>query len=590
MADRPNVLLFMTDDQGWDDLSLHGNPWLRTPRLDRLGRESVRFSNFIVAPVCAASRAALLTGRHFLRTGVAHVHGGKDFVHRDERLISDAFAHAGYTTALWGKWHCGKTTGYLPWERGFDEAYMADLYVHRDGGGCFNGQYRDHPGWATDTLADYACQFLRRQRGAARPFLAHVSFLTPHAPLVADESITDRYVTLGLSRALATLYAMVEQTDTAVGRVLDELQASGLADRTIVLFMSDNGPACNEGPFSDADRAMRDVNGYKGWKGNMWESGIRSPLFVRWPGRFEPAVVDRLCDICDIFPTLADLCGVDLSAQPRRLDGRSIAPYLRGDTASLPAKESYLWVSPGWPPDPHRGYSINGVCREYDPVAPEGKAGLDPAAEVAGYRGEQWKYMQHPGRVPHQPEPVDDQVLIRIDADPREDRNVLAEHREIAAELRRRTHDWFEQIKAEPHAFHMPEFAVGRSDRHTFVAAYAPVRITGGLTNAGHGLRGFRTTDDGADYHLLVERTGDYRVSVHFTRATPAPITLDLSCDGRRITGPLGADGEQTLGVLHLEEGARTLHLSVADAAESEGPILDRIMMFRFEPVDERPA
>ncbi|RMD77668.1 MAG: sulfatase, partial [Lentisphaerae bacterium] len=169
---RPNIILILTDDQGFDDIGLHGNTMIDTPNLDRLGRQSVRFNNFYATPVCAPTRAGLLCGRHFLRTGVSHVHGGHDFVHPDEVMMPQWFKANGYRTGMWGKWHSGKTSGYFPWERGFDEAYMARLYVHQDNQGLFNGSVRQHTGWTVDVLTNYALEFIERQARAEQPFFA----------------------------------------------------------------------------------------------------------------------------------------------------------------------------------------------------------------------------------------------------------------------------------------------------------------------------------------------------------------------------------------------------------------------------------
>jgi arylsulfatase A-like enzyme len=163
MTDRPNVIVILADDLGYGDLGIHGNTVCRTPNLDRLGHHSLRIVPFYVHAVCAPTRASLLTGRHYLRTGVSHVHGGRDFLHPREVTIADWFRHNGYRTGMWGKWHSGKTTGYFPWERGFDEAYMADLYQHEGGGGRLNGERIDTPGWTTAAITDMALDFAEKE-------------------------------------------------------------------------------------------------------------------------------------------------------------------------------------------------------------------------------------------------------------------------------------------------------------------------------------------------------------------------------------------------------------------------------------------
>jgi len=305
---RPNFILVLTDDQGYDDIGVNGNKLIETPNLDAFAAKSVQFRQFIVAPVCAPTRAALLTGRQFLRTGVSHVHGGKDFVNTSEALIPQVLKKAGYATGMWGKWHSGKTSGYFPWERGFDEAYMAALYKHKDNAGMLNGKEVKHTGWTCATLTNYAIDFMKRHKD--RPFFAYLPYIACHAPLDAPEKLIEKYQRKGLSRNLSMLYAMLDNFDGQFGRLLEAVDRLGLAENTIVIFASDNGPAVINDLLTDEDRRIRYVNKFKGQKGNMWENGVRVPMFVRWKGRTRPAVVNRLADITDIFPTLLDFAGV----------------------------------------------------------------------------------------------------------------------------------------------------------------------------------------------------------------------------------------------------------------------------------------
>ncbi|MFP4380145.1 MAG: sulfatase-like hydrolase/transferase [Candidatus Sumerlaeia bacterium] len=581
-SEKTNVLLILTDDQGWDDYGCHGNPWLRTPNLDRMREESVRFSNYYVASVCAPSRASLLTGRHFLRVGVAHVHGGKDFIHPGEVLISDLFRQGGYATGMWGKWHSGKSSGYFPWERGFDEAYMAQLYKHKDSIGRMNGREVSHEGWTVDTLTDYAIDFLKRQKEGGKPFFAFLPYLTVHAPLVAPDGLIDEYEAMGMSRALATVYAMIDQLDVNIGRLMDALQELDLEKNTVMLFMSDNGPACLEGTLSDADRRQRYVNRYKGHKGNMWENGIKSPLWVRQPGRFEPHDVERLCDICDILPTLCDLCGIEIPADHPKLDGRSIRAYLEGDESGLEPKESYIYVNPGWPPDPDRPYHINGYFNEYDPVPPDKKQALPFDPQLVSLRTEDYKLLCNPGRVPDMPELVDGRALIHIAEDPKEDRNIAATETARADAMREKLAGWFDEIKKEPHSFHIPVFQIGR-DRTNFVAAYAPVTMRGGIHNGGLASLNWKAVGDGADYEVDVTEAGDYRVILEVEKVADKKIVLRVSAGEEKTEAAISGDKMQDMGEIKLEAGKQRLSLDVIDAEESESAILHKIVYLIFE-------
>ena len=580
--ERPNVLMILTDDQGWDDLAHHGNPCLETPRLDALARESVEFANYYVASVCAPSRASLLTGRHFLRTGVAHVHGGKDFVHPDETMIGEVFRDAGYRTAMWGKWHSGKTTGYFPWERGFDEAYMAGLYRHRDNRGRFNGERREHEGWTVDTLTDYAIEFMERSR--EEPFFIFLPYLTCHAPLVAPEELIGKYEEKGLGSGLATIYAMLDQLDTNIGRLLDTMEDLGLAEETVVLFMSDNGPAYLPGRITEEDLRRRYVNGYKGHKGNMWENGIKSPLFVRRPGRFEPHTVGRLCDICDVFPTLLDICGIEPPGDLPPLDGRSILPYLEGDEEALPPKESYIYVSPGWPPDPTEPWSPEGRFREYDPVPPEEKPELPVGVQLVSLRDEEWKLLRNPGEVPDAPEPVDGQVLIHIAEDPREDRNLAASEEDVLEAMRGKLTAWFEEVKREPHSFHTPTFKLGPGTTN-FVAGYAPVRVRGSVLNGATFSMGWGAPGDGADYLIDVTEPGRYALRMGYRKQPGRSATVRLRAADALLTARIEAEEEQELGVMDLPAGPYKLSVDILEADRGQGPVIERLHRISFQPL-----
>jgi arylsulfatase A-like enzyme len=577
----PNVLLILTDDQGWDDLGHHGNPYLQTPRLDALARESVQFGNFYVAAVCAPTRASLLTGRHFLRAGVSHVHGGKDYVHPDERMMPELFRNAGYRTGMWGKWHSGKTTGYLPWERGFDEAYMARLYKHRDSVGRLNGEPREHEGWTVETLTDYAIDFLRRHR--EEPFFAFVPHMTVHAPLAAPEELAEKYERMGLTPNLALIYAMLDQLDTQVGRLLDSLDELGLAENTIVLFMSDNGPAYNGDLLTDEDRRIRYVNGYKGHKGNMWENGIKSPLFVRFPERFRPHTVERLCDVCDLMPTLLDLCGIDLPTDLPSLDGRSFLPYLEGNEQDLPPKESHIYVDPAWPPHEHRdGEHCEIHAREYDPVASQRKAELNLLKQCVGVRTEAFKLLQNPGWAPGVPYPVEGRVLVDMKADPKEDYNVFAAFPSEADALGRSLEKWFDGIKVEPHSFHTPTFVIG-PDATNLVYLCAPVRLHGKVHNATVSAPDWSEPGDAAEYLLHVSRAGQYGIDLECRGAKAGrQMNLRLSVGESELLATIDDGKSSALGAMEFPEGDCVLRVELVSGGPGPKPTPSRLITLSF--------
>ncbi|UII80374.1 sulfatase-like hydrolase/transferase [Flagellimonas sp. CMM7] len=305
---QPNVLIIQVDDMGYDDLSLHGNPHLETPNLDMLGNESVQFEQFHLQNVCAPSRAALLTGRNYLRTGVTSVHAGRDFMNLDETTIAEIFQNNGYNTGMWGKWRSGKTDGYFPWDRGFDEAYYACLYNYWNNTGLLNGKHTRTEGFTTDALTDMAIDFVTRERN--KPFFAYMSHLAPHNPWRAPESYIKKYEDKGLSKPMATLYGMIDNLDHNIGRLLNTLDKKGLTDNTIIVFMSDNGPWIRSYRFglTDKEWQLRNPSGFRGNKGENWQNGIKSTLFIKWKNQLNPQKMNHLTKIEDILPSLAGMC------------------------------------------------------------------------------------------------------------------------------------------------------------------------------------------------------------------------------------------------------------------------------------------
>jgi uncharacterized sulfatase len=585
-AERPNLLLIQLDDLGYDDLGVHGNAMARTPTIDRLARESIRFEQFIVNPVCSASRAALLTGRHFLRTGVSHVHGGKDFLHRDEITLADELREAGYATGIWGKWHLGHCEGYLPSQRGFDDSLMTQLYRHREPISLINGVETRHTGWADELLADHAIDFITRH--CDRPFFAYVASMTPHTPLDAPASIRRHYSNLGLSDALATLYAMVELHDRALARILDAVERLGLADKTLVLFTSDNGPAINNREFSDEDRARRTVSHMRGWKGDIWQNGVRVPLFMRWPGRLRPRVIDDLVDGADIFPTLVALAG--RSPKASRIDGLDLGPLLR-DERPLPEDRCvYNYADRGWPPVTTPG-PTRGNAREYDPVAPEAKCHLRYDRQVISVHTKRFKLLMNPrpNGTPAPPEP--ETWLVDLEADPSESRNLAPEQAARTEQLRASLEAWWRSILAEPRSFSMPVFRIAPTGGSR-VLAKAPVRILGALRNSLFSVDGWTAAGDQADYAIEVETAAAYRVSLCWDMSPPTGWCMALQTASAERSFLLDGQHVQTIGTIRLEGGATLLHLELRIAQAGDRKSTPSLREIVFEPAadaDEEP-
>jgi len=330
---KPNVILVMTDDQGYGDLSYHGNKILKTPNLDRLHDQSTRLTDFHVSPTCSPTRAALMTGRYCNRTGVWHTIMGRSLIRRDEVTMADVFKSSGYRTGIFGKWHLGDNYPFRPHDRGFDEAL-----VHKGGGigntqdywgnGYFddtyfrNGEPEKFAGYCTDVWFSEAMKFIESHKD--RPFFCYLSTNAPHSPYRVPGKYSEPYKNKGVN---ANFYGMIANIDENMGLLMKRLDALGLTDNTILIFMTDNG---SSEPHYNA--AMR------GDKGDPYDGGHRVPFFVRWPGVLDSGHdVERLTAHIDVVPTLIELCSLKKPASVD-FDGRSVACLLKGDDGSWPER------------------------------------------------------------------------------------------------------------------------------------------------------------------------------------------------------------------------------------------------------------
>ena len=401
-SERPNILLILSDDQGYGDLAVYGNQDVRTPHLDRLAQQSVLFRNFHAQPVCSPTRAELMTGRNFLEAGVWGVHGGRDYLHLDQRTIANELNDSGYDTAMLGKWHLGKTAPYMPYNRGFNESWSITgrLYEHTDPILDHSGTPEHPRGWAADILTELAIEFMTRQRES--PFFVYLAYPEVHEPWVAPESLIERYEQQGLSRSMASVYAMNEQLDAAVGRLLLAMEEHGLGENTVVVFVGDNGPinTTSNGlsPLTAAEMARRNPEGLRGMKGQVFENGLRVPAMIRWSGRFDPREVTVPADVIDLAPTLLDIAGVT-PADPAKLRGESLTPLLTGtDSAPLSRPAFYANHEAIWP-----------ARKNLYSFLPD-KSHIDPFRTHLAVRSGKFKLVQIDG----------ERQLFDIESDPRE--------------------------------------------------------------------------------------------------------------------------------------------------------------------------
>jgi arylsulfatase A-like enzyme len=349
-AAKPNVILVMTDDQGYGDLGCHGNTMIRTPSLDKLHAESLRLTDFHVSPVCTPTRASLMTGRDCVRVGAWATTWGRSLPYADEMMMPAFFKAGGYRTGMFGKWHLGDNYPFRPQDRGFEHVvyhggggvgqapdywgndYFDDSYFH-------NGEPKKHDGYCTDIWFDEAMKFITANK--SRPFFAYISTNAPHSPLNVAPKYYQPYVKKGVPANMAKFYGMIENIDENMGKLIASLDELGLAKNTILIFMTDNGTA-GGGRASNGKRWTGFNAGMRGKKGSFYEGGHRVPCFWRWPdgGLGGGRELAPLTAHIDMVPTLIELCGLKRPATVK-FDGVSMAPLLLGRAKTLGDREIF---------------------------------------------------------------------------------------------------------------------------------------------------------------------------------------------------------------------------------------------------------
>ncbi len=350
---EPNVIVVITDDQGYGDLGCTGNPHVKTPFLDNFARENIRFNQFYVSPVCAPTRSSLMTGRYSLRTGVRDTYNGGAVMAAEEVTIAEMLRDAGYTTGIFGKWHLGDNYPFRPCDQGFDESV-----IHLSGGmgqpGDFttffrrdssyfdpvlwhNGKQQQYDGYCTDIFTEEALSFI--EKNSDLHFFCYIAFNAPHTPLQVPEKYYNLYKDIDPSTGFENdnrpfpemteqnredarkVYAMVSNIDDNFGKLLKKLDDLNIAENTVVIFMTDNGP-----------QQPRYVAGMRGRKGSVFRGGVRVPFFFRYPDMFEgDKDIESTAANIDVLPTIAEICGVK-APDDRIVDGMSLVPLIKGNT------------------------------------------------------------------------------------------------------------------------------------------------------------------------------------------------------------------------------------------------------------------
>ena len=423
---RPNIIFILSDDQGYGDFSCNGNPILKTPNLDRLHDEGVRFTDFHVSPTCSPTRAALNTGRHEFRNGVTHTIQERERLTLKAITIAQVLQDAGYTTGIFGKWHLGDEAPYQPNRRGFDE-----VFIHGAGGigqtypgSCgdapgntyfdpailHNGKFDKTHGYCTDVFFAQAIKWMDSVKGK-RPFYAYIPLNAPHSPLQVPKEYERLYADK-VPANVAKFFGMIANIDDNVGRLLAKLKDWGIERDTLVVFMNDNGGTAGIRIFNA---------GMRGGKNSPWLGGTRAASFWRWPGTFKPADVGALTAHIDFFPTIAELAGAKLSDQARaQVEGRSLVPLLKDPNAPWPPRILFThigrWARGQVAQAKYRNCSVRTARWQMVCVSNSGE--------------KQWQ-------------------LFDVKADPGEKNDVAAQHPEVVKELDAAYDNWWDSVQPQ---------------------------------------------------------------------------------------------------------------------------------------------
>ena len=520
----PNVILIMTDDQGYGDLSITGNAAIETPNMDRLAKEGVWFKQFYVSPVCTPTRAHLMTGRYNFRNRAIDTYLGRAVMEPEEVTLAEVLTEAGYATGIFGKWHLGD---YFP-TRAIDQGFQ-EAVVHQGGGLrqpanppegeryhdpilSHNGEFQQYEGYCTDIYFDQAASFIEQNASNEKPFFVYLPTNAPHGPF--DEPPTRELMEHFKAKFpddqndnRSGFYAMIKNVDENIGRLLETLVELGIEQNTLVIFLTDNGPSAGSaGPF-------------RGMKSNVYEGGIRTVCFLRWPGLIEAgSTVSFPGAHLDLMPTILDFCNIPLPDNVQ-IDGRSLRPLIaeQGEIKTQGWPDRYLFLQ--W----HRG-EIPQRYHNFAVVGPQGK----------------WKLLSSGRTSQHIPEDPPGFALFDLENDISEKHNIAHNHPDIVERFKAEYDAWFDDVThtREPN-FGMPPIVIGSDEQPTTILTSQDKRVDEvggeGWWAPGHWPVDIRDEGPYTVHILLNENT---------TKATEVHLTLQM--DGEQwtksVTIPRGVD------------------------------------------------
>lgn len=455
--DKPNIILIMTDDQGYGDFGFTGNRHVKTPVLDELAANSILFNSFYVSPVCAPTRASLMTGRQSLRTGIRDTYNGGAIMHTDEVTIAEFLKKANYTTGIFGKWHLGDNYPSRPMDQGFDESLIhlsggmgqvGDITTYFKGDSSYfnpilwqNGKQKAFEGYCSDIFATEAMNFIKQNK--ANPFFCYLAFNAPHTPLQLPQKYYDMYKDIDPSEGFKDVdnlpemterdkedarkvYGMVSNIDDNIGKLLTQLEELGIAENTILIFMTDNGP-----------QQKRFTGGMRGRKTMVYRGGVRVPMMLRYPQKYpEAKSINVTATHMDILPTLAAICNLELP-KDRELDGHSLLPLLEGKEVSWADRPLFFSWARRYPE------LYNNVALQMGDYRLVGMTDFD--AEMTDFE------------------------LYNINSDPGEEVNLNVEQKEVARTLKKEFDKQYHSLISSVHLVNQPPIVVGAEQENPII-------------------------------------------------------------------------------------------------------------------------
>jgi len=544
MAAPPNVILIMTDDQGYGDFGITGNPIFHTPNIDKMASKSAWMRTFYVSPVCSPTRANLMTGRYNYRTRCIDTFVGRSMMDPGEVTIAEILRDAGYATGIFGKWHLGDCYPMRAMDQGFEESLvlrggglaqpadpMGNDNRYTDPLLVQNGQVVRTRGYCTDVYFDAAALWMQRMHQAGRPFFAYIPTNAPHSPFhdvpenerahYADVDWSPIDLTGSGGKNLPEIAAMIENIDDNVGRLMQRLKAFGIQRDTLVIFLVDNGP-----------NTRRYAGPFRGNKSEVYEGGMRSPLWMYWPGHLKPRQSrDELVAHIDLLPTILEVCGV---AKPAglALDGRSFWPLVTGKSDAWPERPLVIQTHRGDVPQRYHQFMI----REGD-----------------------WKLLHASGFGRTAFEGAPKFELYNVVADPGETNDRFGAEPAIAKRLIADYDAWFDDVSStRPDNYAPPRIRVGTPSEET-------------TTLTRQDWRGGTWDQDAIGYWLVHFEPGTYDVWVRFTPSDePGVVRLQLGDTKVEARIPAGAEECTFLG-LRPAAGNAEVHAVIANEDRERG-------------------